>query len=409
MSTVRPFAGLRPPKDLVTSLACPPYDVINTAEARALAAGNPRSFLHVSRPEIDLAPGVDEHSEPVYARGAENLEAFKRSGWLVPDPGPRFYLYRQREGGHSQLGLVACASVDEYQDGRIKKHELTRVDKEEDRTRHIDRLGAHDEPVFLTYRARPGIDALANRLAAQPPAYDFTVGETSHTLWVVDGAADLATFEREFAAIPLLYIADGHHRSAAALRVRERRARLPGHTGREEYNAFLAVIYPHDQMRILDYNRLVFDLNGLGAEAFVRRLDAAFTCRPADQKKPTRAGDFGMYLGGRWHLLTAKPGTFDAADPVASLDVSVLQANLLAPVLGIQDPRTDKRIDFVGGARGTAELERRVDSGEAKVAFSMFPTSIDQLLRVADAGKIMPPKSTWFEPKPRSGLVVHGF
>jgi uncharacterized protein (DUF1015 family) len=309
-----------------------------------------------------------------------------------------------------QTGLVAGASVAEYQQGLIKKHELTRADKEDDRTKHIDVLDANDEPVFLTYPARKSIDALVTKLCGSKPAYDFTTEDgIGHTFWVVDGKADVAALEKEFKAIPALYVADGHHRSAAASRVQQARAAKGKVSGHEEFNFFLAVIFPHDQMQILDYNRLVKDLNGLSKEQFLKRVEEKFTVKPTEQKKPGQLHDFGMYLDGKWHLLTAKPGTFDEKDPVATLDVSILQQNLLAPILGIQDPRTDKRIDFAGGIRGTGELEKRVNSGEMKVAFSMFPTRIDQLMSIADAGKIMPPKSTWFEPKLRSGLVIHAF
>jgi uncharacterized protein (DUF1015 family) len=344
--------------------------------------------------------------------GVKNLKRFKTEGTLSPDKKACFYLYRQKMGQHVQVGLVAGASVDEYQSGLIKKHELTRADKEDDRTKHIDLLNANDEPVFLTYPAKKSLDALVSRLTAQAPTYDFVTDDSiGHTFWVVDGQADIAAFEKEFQAIPALYVADGHHRSAAASRVRELNKQRRGakHTGSEEYNSFLAVIFPHDQMQIMDYNRTVKDLNGLTIDDFKKKIEAKFTWQHSEQKKPTRLHEFGMYLDGHWHTLTARPGTFNEKDPVACLDVSILQENLLGPVLGIQDPRKDKRIDFVGGIRGMAELEKRVDSGEVKVAFSMFATRIDQLMAIADAGKIMPPKSTWFEPKLRSGLVVHEF
>ncbi|MGC4121176.1 MAG: DUF1015 family protein [Myxococcales bacterium] len=411
MSVVRPFAGLRPPADKVLKVACPPYDVVNSKEAGAYAQGNPLSFFHVSRPEIDL-PGVDEHAEAVYQKGVENLKKFKADKVLVADGKPCFYLYKQKMGDHSQVGLVAGASVDEYQGGLIKKHELTRADKEDDRTQHIDLLHANDEPVFLTYPARKSIDAIVARHTAKKPAYDFTTeDQISHTFWVVDDAKDVAELEKEFKAIPALYVADGHHRSAAASRVRELNKQRQGgkHTGNEEYNFFLAVIFPADQMYIMDYNRLVKDLNGLTPDEFKKKVSEKFAWEHSDQKKPAKLHTFGMYLDGHWHQLTAKPGTFDEKDPVASLDVAILQSNLLDPILGIKDPRKDKRIDFVGGMRGMGELEKRVSSGEMKVAFSMFPTGIEQLIAIADAGQIMPPKSTWFEPKLRSGLVVHEF
>jgi uncharacterized protein (DUF1015 family) len=410
MSIIRPFAGLRPPRERVLGVACPPYDVVSTQEARALAQGNPLSFFHVSRPEIELPASADPHSEPVYALGLENLKRFCREGTLVADPTPCFYLYRQKMGAHVQTGLVAAASVEQYQQGLIKKHELTRADKEDDRTRHIDVLDANDEPVFLTYRARTDIDAHVERLAARPPTYDFTTDDgIAHAFWVVDGREDIDALRAMFASLPALYIADGHHRSAAASRVRESRRARGRPTGDEEYDFFLAVIFPHDQMQILAYHRVVRDLNGLTPEALLERVRERFQVEPAQRRESAGLHEFGMYVRGNWYRLVARDGTFDSRDPVASLDVSVLQQNLLAPILGIGDPRTDARIDFVGGIRGVKELERRVDSGEMGVAFSMFPTRIDQLIAIADAGLIMPPKSTWFEPKLRSGLVVHAF
>ena len=411
MSIVRPFAALRPPADKAASVSCPPYDVVNSAEAARYAKGNPLSFFHVSRPEIDLA-GVDEHDDAVYDRAPVNLATFKAEGYLVQDKTPCFYLYRQIMDGRAQTGLVACASVDEYQAEKIKKHELTRADKEDDRTRHVDALGGNDEPVFFVYPARESIDAIVARICAGAPAYDFTSEDgIQHTLWVVADEADIALIEREFAAIDTMYIADGHHRSAAASRVRElRKGRLgPDYTGNEEFNFFMTVIFPHNQMHIMDYNRVVRDLKGMTAEEFMAKVSDKFEIKKTGDKKPARTHDFGMYLNGEWFTLSAREGTFDAADPVASLDVSILQENLLSPLLGIGNPRTDKRIDFVGGIRGTDELERRVDSGECAVAFSMFPTRIEELIAIADAGKIIPPKSTWFEPKLRSGLFLHCF
>ena len=412
MSIVHPFAGLRPPTDMVSKVAAPPYDVVNSGEARAYAQGNPLSFFHISRPEIDMPEGTDEHAPEVYERGRENLARFKRDQILVADPDPCFYLYRQKMGQHTQTGLVAGASVEEYQKDLIKKHELTRADKEDDRTRHIDLLNANDEPVFLTYRSRPSIDDLVDRLTGAPPAYDFTTDDgIVHTFWVVNEKSAIEALEKEFGNVDALYVADGHHRSAAASRVQESRRKKAGaaHTGLEEYNFFLTVIFPHDQMYIMDYNRVVKDLAGLSKEAFVERISEKFDLSPGGDKKPDAPLSFGMYLDGEWHSLVAKEGSFDPKDPVGSLDVSILQNNLLEPILGIENPRTDKRIDFVGGIRGMEELERRVDSGECAAAFSMFPTRIDQLMAIADAGMIMPPKSTWFEPKLRSGLVIHEF
>ncbi|MDR0966705.1 MAG: DUF1015 family protein [Myxococcales bacterium] len=411
MSIVRPFAALRPPADKAAQVSCPPYDVVNSAEAARYAEGNALSFFHVSRPEIDL-PGVDEHDDAVYDQAPINLQKFQDTGYLLRDASPCFYLYRQIMDGHAQTGLVACASVDEYQAEKIKKHELTRADKEDDRTRHVDALGGNDEPVFFVYPARASIDAIVARICALAPTYDFTSEDgIQHTLWVVADAADIALIEQEFAAIDTMYIADGHHRSAAASRVRElSKGRLgPEYTGQEEFNFFMTVIFPHDQMHIMDYNRLVKDLAGNTKESFLAKVSDKFEVAKSGEKKPGRTHEFGMYLRGEWFTLTARSGTFDASDPVASLDVSILQENLLSPILGIGNPRTDKRIDFVGGIRGMAELERRVDSGECAVAFAMFPTRIEELIAIADAGKIMPPKSTWFEPKLRSGLFLHTF
>ena len=413
MSIVRPFAALRPPQDKVARVSCPPYDVVNSAEAARYAEGNALSFFHISRPEIDL-PGADEHDDAVYDQAPANLEKFIREGTLVRDAKPCFYFYRQIMDGRAQTGLVACASVDEYQQAKIKKHELTRADKEDDRTRHVDALGGNDEPVFFVYKAKDAIDAIAARIAATAPAYDFTSEDgIQHTLWVVDDDSDIALIEKEFAAIDVMYIADGHHRSAAASRVRElRKGRLgPAYKGDEEFNFFMTVIFPHNQMRIMDYNRVVKDLKGMSRSEFLKAVGEKFDVKKAAAgvKSPSKTHDFGMYLGGEWYVMTAKDSTFDAKDPVASLDVAILQNNLLSPLLGIGDPRKDKRIDFVGGIRGMGELEKRVDSGECAVAFAMFPTSIEELMAIADAGKIMPPKSTWFEPKLRSGLFLHTY
>jgi uncharacterized protein (DUF1015 family) len=415
MASIVPFQGLRPSAQNARAVAAPPYDVLNSAEAREMAAGNRLSFLHVNKPEIDLDPSVQLYDDAVYAKGAENFRRMQAEGVLVRDPTPCFYLYRQTmrigDREHSQVGLMAGASVEEYETDRIKKHELTRADKEADRTRHVEELKANAGPVFLTYRAVPEIDDLVARLAARPPAADFVADDgIGHTLWVIDGPADIQRLVALFDRIPCTYVADGHHRSASAATYgRKRRAANPNHTGKESYNHFMAVFFPHDQLYIMDYNRVVLDLNGLTGEEFLGRVREKFEVTPADEPRPARATEFGMYLGGRWHRLTARPGTYDAADPVAGLDVAILQHNLLTPILGIGDPRTDKRIDFVGGIRGTAELERRVDGQGAGVAFAMFPTSVEQLMAIADAGAIMPPKSTWFEPKLRSGVVVRTY
>ena len=402
MSMLRPFRGLRPPRELVQQVACPPYDVVSREEAHAYAQGNPHCFFHVSRPEIDLPPSVDEHAGEVYALGRKNLRDFEQRGWLRRDAEASFYAYRQRMGAHVQLGLVVAASVGEYNRGLIKKHELTRADKEDDRTRHIEELGGNDEPVFLTYRAREEIDALMREAVAGPPEYDFTSEDgIAHTFWVIRGDLNrriASAFER----VPALYIADGHHRSAAAARAQAGRPR-PG-----ERNWFLSVVFPHDQMQILDYNRVVKDLRGLSLAAFLERVRGVFEVEESTSEKPAALHQFGMFLGGRWYRLTARPDSFEPT-PTGVLDVSILQKNLLGPILGIGDPRTDKRIHFVGGIRGTAELERLVNEGKYQVAFAMFPTTLEQLMAIADAGEIMPPKSTWFEPKLRSGLVLHLF
>jgi len=404
MSELRPFRGVRPPKDLVLKVACPPYDVVNAQEARAYSHGNEKSFFNVSRPEVSLPEEIDEHDDRVYAQGKKNLAAFLEKGWLKQDAEPRYYVYRQQMGAHMQSGLVACASVSEYQRGQIKKHELTRADKEDDRTRHVDELGGNDEPVFLTYRADRGIDALIGNVTAGPAEYDFTTeDEISHTFWVVPSGLT-ERISAAFKRIPALYIADGHHRSAAAGRVQK----LRKSNGAGEHDWFLAVVFPHDQMQILDYNRVVKDLNGLSEAAFLEKIGGAFEVEPTGEKKPGRVHEFGMYLGGKWYRLTCREASFEAT-PTGVLDVSILQKNLLQPILGIGDPRTDKRIHFVGGIRGVGELEKLVDGGGYQVAFSMFPTTLEQLIAIADAGEIMPPKSTWFEPKLRSGLVLHLF
>ena len=410
MARIEPFQGLRPRRDLARLVAAPPYDVLNSEEAREMAAGNPYSFLHVGKPEIDLPPGTDPYSDAVYAKGKENFERFIREGVLVRDPREFFYIYKQVWGDHVQVGLVAGASCQDYLDETIKKHELTRPDKEHDRMRHIQTLGAQTGPVFLTYRKREAIDGLAAAGMAKDPEYDFTTGDgVRHIFYVVDQPGPIADIQRAFAAVDFLYVADGHHRSAAATRIKVERDRANPHpTGDEEYSFFLAVIFPHNQMRILPYNRVVRDLGGLSSEAFLARVEEKFLRRPGDARAtPVKPREFCLFLDDRWQVLEARPGTFDPADPTGSLDVSILQKNLLAPILGITDPRTDKRIDFVGGIRGPAELERRVRSGQFRVAFSLYPTTIDQLFAVADNGLIMPPKSTWFEPKLKDGLVVH--
>lgn len=411
MATVKPFRGLRPDPELAARIAALPYDVMDSAEARRITAGNPYSFLRVTKSEVDLPEDADHYSPAVYAKARETLDSFVAKGWLRQDPASCFYIYKQQMGGHTQIGLVAAASLDEYEQGIIKKHEHTRPDKELDRVNHITATGAQTGPVFVTCRADRDIDALIARCRQRPPLYDFTADDgIGHTLYLVDDSATIAALEQAFRRVPSLYIADGHHRSAAALRVREKcRAANPGHTGDEDYNNFLVVIFPHDQVQIMDYNRVVADLAGRSPADFLAAAGDKFVVEehPAGAVKPSAARSFGMYLAGRWYLLTARPGTFDTADPVAGLDVSILQNNLLAPLLGIGDPRTDKRIGFVGGIRGTLELARLVDSKQYAVAFSLCPTTVAELMAIADRGAIMPPKSTWFEPKLRDAMVIH--
>jgi uncharacterized protein (DUF1015 family) len=408
MSSFQPFRAFRPRPAQARDVASFPYDVLSSEEARALARGNPVSFLHVCKPEIDLDPSVDVHDDLVYARGRENLHRLIADGVLVRDARRCLYVYQQRMGDHVQAGLVGLCSVREYEQGLIKRHEHTRPDKEDDRTRHVTEANANAEPVFLTYRASREIDRIVDTVRSRPPAYDFVASDgIGHALWVVSDPSEIATLVTLFAAVPALYVADGHHRTAAACRHgRLMRERHSGGTGEEPYESFMAVVFPHDQLKILDYNRVVKDLNGLTAERFLAKVAERFVVGPGQVVTPARPHTFGMFLGGRWHTLEAKPGTFPADDPIRGLDVSILQENLLAPVLGIADPRTDQRIDFVGGIRGLAELERRCAAGWA-VAFALHPTSLDQLMRVADSGVVMPPKSTWFEPKLRSGLTVH--
>jgi uncharacterized protein (DUF1015 family) len=403
MALLRPFRGARPNKTKASAVSAPPYDVVSSAEARAYAAGKPECFFRVSRPEVDLGADVDEHEDAVYEKGRENLAAFLKEGTLAVDPEPRFYVYRQKMGDHLQTGLVAAASVEEYDKGTIKKHELTRADKEDDRTRHIDVLAANDEPVFLTYRARPDVDGLIAGITARPPEYDFVSEDgIGHTLWLAEPSQSQAIADA-FAQVKVLYIADGHHRSAAASRVAKLRAGKKGNFGQ-----FLAVVFPHDQLKILAYNRVVRDLNGRSVADLLEKASDKFEVKRNGSALPLELHTFGMYLDDHWFSLAAKPGSFPET-PTGVLDVSILQENLLKPILGIGDPRKDPRIDFVGGIRGTRELERRVDEDIARVAFSLVPTRVEQMMAIADAGEIMPPKSTWFEPKLRSGLVVHLF
>lgn len=401
MAELRPFRGVRPPAAWALQVAAPPYDVMSRAEARLLAQGKPRSFLHVSRPEIDLPEGVDEHSDEVHQKGAENLRAFLDRGWLRLEDEPRFYLYRQRMGAHVQVGVVALASVAEYDDGRIVKHELTRAEKEEDRTRHFQALGGQDEPVFLVYRNRPELDALVAEGSRGAPQYDFTSDDgVGHTLWVVPPLRTVA-FEQAFHAVPRLYIADGHHRSAAASRVHALRQS-------EASSRFLAVAFPHDQLQILPYHRVVRDLGELTPERFLEKLAEGFRVEASRGAPLLAPGQFGLYLRGQW--LRAEPKVLRSASRRSDhLDVAVLERELLRPLLGIEDARTDARLQFVGGIRGADALEKKVNDEGFAAAFLMHPTSLTELLEVADAGELMPPKSTWFEPKLRSGLVLHLF
>jgi len=410
MATIRPFKGYRPKPEYAARVAAKPYDVLSSDEARAEAAGNPVSFLHVGKPEIDLPPDVDLYDERVYRKGKENLEKLLAGGILKEDPKPCLYCYAQTMNDNTQFGIVACASVREYLDNTIKKHELTRKDKEDDRTKHVRVTNAHTGPIFLTYRARPAIDAVVGQITGKKPEFDFVAPDgVRHRLWVIGDPVTIAALVEEFARVDTLYVADGHHRSAAAARVGdELRRENPHHRGDEEYNFFLAVLFPHNQLRIMDYNRVVKDLNGLSVEQFLAKAGETFDIREGPHPAwPTQKGEYAMYLRGMWYMLRAPADLLADPDPVARLDVSILQNELLGPILGIDDPRKSKRIDFVGGIRGITELERRVNSGEMAVAFALFPTSIDELLTIADAGKTMPPKSTWFEPKLRDGVVVH--
>jgi len=403
---LHPFSALRPRPELAPRVASVPYDVVTRDEAAALAEGNPASFLHVGRSDIDLPPTVDQYDPRIYAAARENLDRFVREGILLREGKPSIYLYRQTMEGRSQVGVVGCVHVEEYERDVIKKHEKTRPDKEDDRTRHVLTLNANAEPVFLTYHDRPEIDTRVAQVMATPPLYDFVSDDgVRHTFW---RAADASGFVDAFREVPAAYVADGHHRSASAWRAgKERRATNPRHRGDEEYNWFLAVLFPVSQLRILPYNRLVKDLAGKTSVQVLEELRRVGRLSETKNPVPPRAGSFAFYLDHRWWLLELDEKSIDRSDPLRSLDVALLHDRVLTPVLGIGDPRTDKRIDFVGGIRGTAELQRRVDSGSAALGVSMYPTSLEQLIAVSDAGAVMPPKSTWFEPKLRSGIVVH--
>ncbi len=408
MSDIRPFKGLRPRPELVQKVASPPYDVLNSQEARELAKDNPMSFLHVVKAEVDFGPDIDAHSDKVYKKGAENLRKFLQDGILIQDDSPCFYIYQITMGSHTQVGLMSGASVDEYEKGLIKKHEFTRRDEEDDRTHHADILNANSGPVMLSYHANEEIDEHLEKICnTSEPAYDFTADDgIKHILWVVSEAGDVERIQKIFKNVPAMYIADGHHRSAAAFRVRNlRKERNPNHTGDEPYNHFLAAAFPDNQLQILGYYRAVTDLAGLEPETFINKLSENFDVSQTDDPMPQKPRHFTMFLDGNWYSLTAKDGSFPVYDPVLSLDVSILQKSILESVLDLHDIGTNDRIDFIGGIRGTKELERRC-SQDMRVAFALYPTSIGQLMSVSDSGQVMPPKSTWFEPKLRSGIVI---
>lgn len=413
MTLIRPFKGIRPPASLVEEVVSRPYDVLNSEEARAEAAGNEKSLYRIIKPEIDFAPGKDEHEEEVYAKAAENFELFKQKGWLLHDEKPCYYVYAQTMNGKTQYGLCVAASVADYMEGRIKKHELTRRDKEEDRMKHVRVNSANIEPVFFAYPHSDEIDALVAHKTSEPATYDFVTSDGfGHHFWVIDEEATIERITTLFAAMPAMYIADGHHRSAAAALVGDERRRAnANHRGDEEYNFFLAVCFPDNQLTIIDYNRVVKDLNGLSDGEFLAKLGKDFDVKPMGNAEyaPRGLHNFSMYLSGVWYSLTAKAGRYDDNDPIGVLDVTISSNLILDEILGITDLRSDKRIDFVGGIRGLGELRRRVDSGEMRVALALYPVSMKQLIDIADSGNIMPPKTTWFEPKLRSGLVIHEF
>lgn len=409
MATIRPFAGIRPAPAYAKEVAALPYDVMNSQEAREMVKGKPYSFLHIDRAEIDLPPETDPYSPAVYAKAKETLEAFEKKGVFIQDETPCLYLYRLTMDGRSQTGLVVCTSIDEYQNNIIKKHEFTRADKEADRIRHVDTLNANTGPIFLAYRENAQAAEIMAAETKKFPLYDFiTEDGIGHTVWRIDDNDTIQALVKSFQAVDSLYIADGHHRNASAVKVGlKRREEKPDYTGEEEFNFYLSVLFPAQELHILDYNRLVKDLNGNTKEAFLTKLEEKFQITPAEKAvHPPKAHTFGLYLAGQWYLLEAKEAIL-SDHPVEGLDVSILQREVLTPILAIGDPRTDKRIDFVGGIRGLGELEKRVNSGEMALAFSMFPTSMAELMATADAGLTMPPKSTWFEPKLRSGLFIH--
>lgn len=412
MAKVKPFKGLRPPKQLIEEVASRPYDVLSSEEARKEAEGNEKSLYHIIKPEIDFAPGTDEHAPEVYEKAVENFHAFQEKGWLVQDEKENYYVYAQTMNGRTQYGLVVAANVEDYLSGVIKKHELTRRDKEEDRMKHVRNSNANIEPVFFSYPDNEELDGIVARVCKEKAAeYDFVAPDGfGHHFWVIDNEADIKRITELFAAIPYLYIADGHHRTAAAALVgAEKTKNNPNHRGDEEYNYFLAVCFPASHLKIIDYNRVVKDLNGLTSEEFLAKVAEHFVVekKGADIYTPAALHNFALYLDGAWYSLTAREGTYDDNDPIGVLDVTISSDYILRDILGITDLRSDKRIDFVGGIRGLGELKDRVDSGEMRVALALYPVSMQQLIDIADTGNIMPPKTTWFEPKLRSGLVIH--
>lgn len=412
MAVIKPFKGIRPPVDFVEQVASRPYDVLNSEEARAEAKGNEKSLYRIIRPEIEFPVGTDEHEPAVYEKALENFKLFQGKGWLLQDPKEMYYVYAQTMNGRTQYGLVVCASVEDYLKGNIKKHELTRRDKEEDRMKHVRVNNANIEPVFFAYPDNDELDAIVKKYTDNSPVYDFVAALDGfgHTFWLIDNEQDIQRITELFAAFPALYIADGHHRSAAAALVGAEKAKQnPNHRGDEEYNYFMAVCFPASQLTIIDYNRVVKDLNGLSDEEFLAKLSDNFTVEEKGSEiyKPSALHNFSLYLSGKWYSLTAKPGTYNDNDPIGVLDVTISSNLILDDILGIKDLRSDKRIDFVGGIRGLGELKRRVDSGEMRVALALYSVSMKQLIDIADTGNIMPPKTTWFEPKLRSGLVIH--
>jgi len=412
MAVIKPFKGIRPPQNLVEKVASRPYDVLNSEEARAEAGDNPMSLYHIIKPEIDFEPGTDEHDEKVYAKALENFSKFRQEGWLLQDDTEKYYVYAQTMNAKTQYGLVVCAHVDDYMEGRIKKHELTRKDKEEDRMKHVRINNANIEPVFFAYPQQAELDAIVADVVKNKPEYDFVAPGDGfgHQFWVIDNAQTIQRISELFADIPALYIADGHHRSAAAALVGdEKRRQNPNHTGNEEYNYFMAVCFPDNQLNIIDYNRVVKDLNNLSDDEFIAKLSQYFEVIKIGESiyKPNKLHNFSLYLSGSWYSLTAKQGMYNDQDPIGVLDVTISSNLILDEILDIKDLRTDKRIDFVGGIRGLEELKKRVDSGEMRMALALYPVSMKQLIDIADTGNIMPPKTTWFEPKLRSGLVIH--